>query len=129
MAYDDERGIMTTNRKRYLEEGIQRLDIVIDHFLNLLLCEVMEGNQDPSTCVKTAKLQVELGGIKTELRDIDLRDTDHFDDTRQRINEINGAVTEVKTALPLYALRHSWNLLSDVPILKYMTSEEVYPGV
>ena len=67
MAYDDERGIMTTNRMRYLEEGIQRLDIAIDHYLNLLLCEVMEGNQDPSTRVKTAKLQVELGGIKTRV--------------------------------------------------------------
>ena len=29
---------------------------------------------------------------------------------------------ELKTALLLYAGRHEWNLLPDVPIPKYMTS-------
>ena len=129
MAYDDEKGIMTTNRMRHLEEGVQRMEIDIDHCLNLLLSEVVEGNNDPSTRVKTAKLQVELGGIKAELRDIDIRDTDHYDDTRQQINEINGHLQELKTQLIDYAVRHGWNILPDVPILKYMTSDEMYPGV
>ena len=129
MAYENEKGVMTPNRMQHLKGGMQRIDIDIDHCLNLLLTEVVAGNHDPSTRVETAKLQVELGGIKVELRDIDIRDTDHYDDTRQQINEINGHLMEVKTQLILYAMRHGWNILPDVPILKYMTSDEMYPGV
>ena len=129
MAYENEKGVMTPNRMQHLKGGMQRIDIDIDHCLNLLLTEVVAGNHDPSTRVDTAKLQVELGGIKVELRDIDVRDDDHYDDTRQQINEINGHLQEVKTQLIDYAMRHRWNLLPDVPILKYMTSDELYPGV
>ena len=129
MAYENEKGVMTPNRMQHLKGGMQRIDIDIDHCLNLLYTEVVAGNHDPSTRVDTAKLQVELGGIKVELRDIDIRDTDHYDDTRQQINEINGHLMEVKTRLILYAMRHGWNILPDVPILKYMTSDEMYPGV
>ena len=129
MAYENEKGVMTPNRMQHLKGGMQRIDIDIDHCLNLLLTEVVAGNHDPSTRVDTAKLQVELGGIKVELRDIDIRDTDHYDDTRQQINEINGHLQEVKTQLIDYAVRHGWNILPDVPILKYMTSDELYPGV
>ena len=129
MAYENEKGVMTPNRMQHLKGGMQRIDIDIDHCLNLLLTEVVAGNHDPSTRVDTAKLQVELGGIKVELRDIDVRDDDHYDDTRQQINEINGHLQEVKTQLIDYAVRHGWNILPDVPILKYMTSDELYPGV
>ena len=129
MAYENEKGVMTPNRMQHLKGGMQRIDIDIDHCLNLLLTEVVAGNHDPCTRVDTAKLQVELGGIKVELRDIDIRDTDHYDDTRQQINEINGHLQEVKTQLIDYAMRHGWNILPDVPILKYMTSDEMYPGV
>ena len=129
MAYENEKGVMTPNRMQHLKGGMQRIDIDIDHCLNLLLTEVVAGNHDPCTRVDTAKLQVELGGIKVELRDIDVRDDDHYDDTRQQINEINGHLQEVKTQLIDYAVRHGWNILPDVPILKYMTSDELYPGV
>ena len=129
MAYENEKGVMTPNRMQHLKGGMQRIDIDIDHCLNLLLTEVVAGNHDPCTRVDTAKLQVELGGIKVELRDIDIRDTDHYDDTRQQINEINGHLQELKTQLIDYAMRHGWNILTDVPILKYMTSDEMYPGV
>ena len=97
MAYENEKGVMTPNRMQHLKGGMQRIDIDIDHCLNLLLTEVVAGNHDPCTRVDTAKLQVELGGIKVELRDIDIRDADHYDDTRQQINEINGHLQEVKT--------------------------------
>lgn len=129
MANFDEKGVMTTPRKRSLELGIQQLDLVLNNFVNLLLKECMDGNDDPSTRVKTAKLQVELGSLKRELCEIDLRDTDHYDETRQRINEINGSIMELKTELPDYAHRHKWNLLPDVTILRYMASVEIHPGI
>ena len=129
MANFDEKGVMTTQRMRSLELGIQQLDLVLNNFVNLLLKECMDGNDDPATRVKTGKLQGELGSLKRELCEIDLRETDHYDETRQRINELNGSIMELKTELPDYAHRHQWNLLPDVTILRYMASEEIHPGI
>ena len=47
---------MTTHGMQHLEEGVQRLEVVVIHYINLLLMECMEGNNDASTLVKTAKL-------------------------------------------------------------------------